>query len=127
MTGFLEIFDDLPEGESGLLGSQEGALANERTVPIPAGKTYPKEAFALEIRGDSMIDKGINDGDIVVVVKGREANNGDVVVALIDGETTLKTLVHKNAKWKLRSENPKHKDPILTDQSAIQAVMIDKL
>ena len=73
-----------------------------------------------------MIGKNINDGDIVVVQK-REAKSGDVVVALIDGETTLKTLVQRNGKCKLRSENPKRKNPVLTDQSAIQAVMIDKL
>lgn len=97
----------------------------ESYVQVPAGK-YPEDAFGLRVQGDSMIGKKIFDGDIVVVHK-REAKPGDVVVALIDGETTLKTLVSVNGKYKLRSENPKHKNPILTDQSAIQAVMIDKL
>ena len=96
-------------------------------LPIPVGKSYPRDAFALRVEGDSMIGKDINDCDIVVVHRDREAKNGDVVVALIDGQTTLKTLVNHRGKYKLRSENPKYKSPVLTDQSAIQAVMIDKL
>lgn len=94
-------------------------------ISVPVGK-YPTDAFALKVRGDSMIGKGIHEGDLIVVQK-REAVTGDVVVALIDGETTLKTLVHRNGKCELRSENAKRKDPVLTDQSAIQAVMIGKL
>ncbi len=117
----LPLFGQVPAG-----WPSDNPQTNGRTVPIPKGKTYPKDAFALEVRGDSMIGKDIHDGDIVVVHKA-EAKDGDVVVALIDGETTLKTLVSRNGKYKLRSENPKHKHPVLTDQSAIQAVMIDKL
>lgn len=94
-------------------------------ISVPVGK-YPSDAFALRVRGDSMIGKKIYDRDIVVAHK-REAVHGDVVVALIDGETTLKTLIYRNGKCTLRSENPKHKNPVLADQSLVQAVMIDKL
>ena len=94
-------------------------------VSVVEGK-YPKDAFALRVNGDSMIGKGIYHGDIVVVQK-REARHGDVVVALTDEGNTLKTLEIHKGKYKLRSENPKHKDPVLTDQSVIQAVMIEKL
>ena len=48
-------------------------------------------------------------------------------MALIDGETTLKTVISRNGRWKLRSENPARKDPVLTEQSAIQGVMLGKL
>ena len=118
----LPVFGTIPAGSP----CDNPQLA-EGFMPIPEGKKYPKDAFGLKVRGDSMIGKNINDGDIVVVVKNREAHSGDVVVALIDGETTLKTLVQRNRKCKLHSENPERKDPVLTDQSAIQAVMIDKL
>ena len=96
----------------------------ESYIAVPIGM-YPYDAYALRVSGDSMIGKDIFDGDIVIVHK-REATDGDVVVAVIDGETTLKTLVHRNGKFKLQSENPKRKAPVLTDQSAIQAVMLGK-
>jgi repressor LexA len=63
--------------------------------------------FALEVRGDSMIGKHILDGDVVVVEHGQTPRNGDVVAALIDGESTLKTFVANNGKPHLKAENPK--------------------
>lgn len=120
------VFVDIPLFGSVPAGSPaDNPQQPDASVPVLSGK-YPKDAFALRVRGDSMIGKDIKDGDLVVVQK-REAKDGDVVVALIDGETTLKTLVQRNGKCELRSENPKSKTPVLTDQSAIQAVMIDKI
>ena len=94
-------------------------------MQVPVGK-YPEDAFALRVHGDSMIGRDIYDGDIVVAHK-REPKNGDIVVALTDAGSTLKTLTRHKGKWKLRSENPRHKHPVLTDQSIVQAVVIDKL
>ena len=116
----ISLFGSVPAGSPADNPQQADAF-----VSVPAGK-YPKDAFALRVHGDSMIGRDINDGDLVVVQK-REARHGDVVVALTEEGTTLKTLEIRKGKYKLRSENPKHKDPVLTDQSAIQAVMIDKL
>jgi repressor LexA len=61
------------------------------TVSLPADALGPGEHFALEVRGDSMIDAGILEGDTVVIRKSDTADNGDIVVALIDDEeATLK-------------------------------------
>lgn len=120
------IFVDIPLFGSVPAGSpSDNPQQADAFVSVPAGK-YPKDAFALRVHGNSMIGKDINDGDLVVVQK-REARHGDVVVALTEEGTTLKTLEIRKGKYKLCSENPKHEDPVLTDQSVIQAVMIEKL
>jgi SOS-response transcriptional repressor LexA len=122
----VERFRDMPlygEVPAGALSDSPQLV--EEVISVPIGK-YPSDAFALRVRGDSMIGKNIFDDDIVIVHK-REAVHGDVVVALIDGETTLKTLVYRNGKCTLRSENPKFKSPAFTDHSVIQAVMIDTI
>src|SRR4051812_1603277 len=64
--------------------------------------------FALQVRGDSMIGKNILDKDYVIVEQGRTPATGDVVAALIDNETTLKTYATKNGKPVLKAENPKY-------------------
>ena len=67
---------------------------------------HPKEGcFALKVRGDSMRDAGILDGDLVVVEPTPSPRAGQVVVALIDGESTLKRLVRVGGKWFLKAEN----------------------
>ena len=83
----------------------------------------PKNArtFALEVRGDSMIDAHIVAGD-VVIMELREPNHRDIVAALIDGETTLKRfLVHKGKPF-LRAENSKYPDLIPAHELVIQGV-----
>jgi repressor LexA len=67
----------------------------------------PKEGcFALKVRGESMKDAGILDGDVVVVEPTPSPRAGQIVVALIDGESTLKRLVRLKGKWFLKAENP---------------------
>jgi repressor LexA len=67
----------------------------------------PKEgSFALRVRGDSMKDAGIFNGDMVVVEPGSDPRENQIVVALIDGESTLKRLVRVRGKWFLKAENP---------------------
>ena len=51
----------------------------------------PEETFLVKVQGDSMIDAGIHEGDMVLVERGRTAREGDIVVARVDGEWTLKT------------------------------------
>jgi len=65
-------------------------------------------AFALRVFGDSMIGRRLFDGDIVILERDVEPKNGDVVAALIDNESTLKTLVRKVNKAWLQAENPKY-------------------
>ena len=80
--------------------------------------------FGLKVRGDSMSGKNILDGDFVIVEQGRTPRTGDVVAALIDNESTLKTLVMKHGKPSLRAENPKYPDLIPASDLSIQGVMV---
>jgi repressor LexA len=76
--------------------------------------------FALRIKGDSMSGMGILNGDIVVVRNKSEAEQGEVVVVIIDGDATLKRFVREEGMVKLRAENPLYEDIILDPGSAVQ-------
>jgi repressor LexA len=80
--------------------------------------------FALEVRGDSMTGRHILDGDVVVLEHGLTPRNGDVVAALIDNESTLKTFLLNRGKPCLRAENPKYPDLIPAQELVIQGVMV---
>ena len=76
-----------------------------------------KEAtFFVRIKGDSMIDAGIHDNDIVIVDKSQKASNGDIVLASIDGDFTVKSLSSYKSKYRLLAANEKYK-PIEIDES----------
>ncbi|RPJ32858.1 MAG: repressor LexA, partial [Verrucomicrobiaceae bacterium] len=79
--------------------------------------------FALEVRGDSMIDAHICDGD-TVILEFREPRKGDIVAALIDGETTLKRYLIEKGKPFLRAENPDYPDLIPARELVIQGVLV---
>ena len=75
-----------------------------------------KEVFALNVKGTSMIEAGIHDGDIVIVQKQSTANNGDMVVAMTDeNEVTLKTFYKEDGYFRLQPENSTMK-PIILDK-----------
>ena len=80
--------------------------------------------FALEVRGESMLGKCIMDGDLVVLEHGMTPRHGDVVAALIDNESTLKTFQLNRGKPFLRAENPKFPDLIPAQELVIQGVMV---
>ena len=80
--------------------------------------------FALEVRGDSMIGRHILDGDLVILEHGVTPRNGDVVAALIDNESTLKTFVLDKRKPYLRAENPKYPKLVPAAELVIQGVMM---
>jgi repressor LexA len=83
------------------------------TVALPADALGPGEHFALEVRGDSMIDAGILEGDTVVIRKTDTAENGDIVVALIDDEeATLKRFRRKGDSIALEAANPAYETRI---------------
>jgi repressor LexA len=87
-----------------------GVLASENVeelLPLPEDFTGPGSLFMLRVRGESMIDAGIFDGDYVVVRQQPEAENGDVVVAGInDDEATVKTFARRRGKVVLTPANP---------------------
>lgn len=100
----------------------------EGYIPIPTEWLGPGEYFLLRANGDSMVDAGIDDDDIVIVQKATTANDGDIVVALVDNENTLKRLYRDEKKRKivLHPENPNYED-IVVDSCEIQGVAIKVL
>jgi len=98
----------------------EGCLSIDITSLGSRGKA---ETFALRVRGESMIDAHICDGD-TVVLEQREPRNGEIVAALIDGETTLKRFISGKTGTYLKAENPDFPDLIPVEELIIQGVMI---
>lgn len=74
--------------------------------------------FALHVKGDSMINAGILDGDIVIVEQTPVAENGEIVVALIGEEATVKRFYKENGHFRLQPENDSY-DPIIVDECAV--------
>lgn len=77
-----------------------------------------KSLFALRVKGESMINAGIFDGDIIIIEKTPVARNGEIVVALIDDEATVKTFYKENGHFRLQPENDTM-DPIIVNEVAI--------
>jgi repressor LexA len=82
--------------------------------------------YALEVKGDSMIDAGINDGDVVVILETSTADDGDIVVALVDdSEATLKRLRRKGSSIALEAANPAYKTRVFnSDQVKVQGKLV---
>lgn len=99
----------------------------DRTVAIDfesLGLRPDSKVFALEVRGDSMINRHICDGDIAIIDRSRTPKQGDVVAALIDRESTLKTLEFENGRPYLRPENPHYLNLHPSHELLIQGVMV---
>ena len=92
----------------------------------PADLPEGDEHFALEVKGDSMIDAGIHDGDLVILKRTEDAHSGDIVVALIDEEeATLKRLRKKGASIALEAANPAYETRIFgPDRVRIQGRLV---
>jgi repressor LexA len=103
--------------------SEQETLGTISVDTVTAGVRNRRGAFALKVRGESMIDAQIADGDIAVLEK-REPRNGDIVAALIDGETSLKRFVVNRGKPYLKAENPRYPNLIPTRELLIQGVLI---
>jgi repressor LexA len=114
-----------------LFGSIPAGFARERepeaegcvSVDIESiGFRPTRNTFALRVTGDSMIGRHILDGDVVVLEHGPEPRHGDIVAALIDGESTLKTFLRRNGKPYLKAENEKYPDLLPAQELMIQGV-----
>ncbi len=107
----LEVVDPEPAGlEVPLLGYVAAgrpieAVETPDTTEVPSGMLRAGEHFVLRVRGDSMVDEGILDGDYVVVRRQATARNGEIVVALVDGEATVKRFHRRGDRVELRPAN----------------------
>ncbi|HEY1487399.1 MAG TPA: transcriptional repressor LexA [Micromonosporaceae bacterium] len=90
----------------------------DEVFPLPRELVGEGTLFVLNVKGDSMIDAAICDGDWVVVRQQPNAENGDIVAAMIDGEATVKTFRHRDGHILLMPQNPAF-DPIPGDDASI--------
>jgi len=105
---------ELPLAGTVAAGKPIEAIATADTFEVPPSMVGAGENFVLRVKGDSMVGEGILDGDYVVVRKQERAESGQTVVALIDGEATVKRLVTRGEKVELHPANP-----------ALQPIMVD--
>ena len=108
-------------------GTPISAIQNRSsTISLPPDMLGSGEHFALEVRGDSMIEAGINDGDTVIIRKQDSANNGEIIVALIDDEeATLKRLRKRGSSIALEAANPAYETRVLgPDRVRIQGRLV---
>ncbi len=102
------------------------AVANEtETVAVPTSMMGTGQYYALLVEGDSMINAGILNGDTVIIKRSNQANDGDIVVALIDGyDVTLKRLRKRASSLALEPANPNYETRIFTnDRVEIQGIL----
>ena len=90
----------------------------ERTFPLPMDFAKKNDIYMLRVRGESMINAGILDGDYVIVEKCDMARNGEMVVALVDDSATVKTFYKEDGHFRLQPEND-YMDPIIVDSVSI--------
>lgn len=90
----------------------------ENYFPIPAEFMPNAESFMLKVKGESMVNAGVFDGDKVLVEKQSTAHNGDMIVALVDDSATVKTFYKEDGHIRLQPEND-YMDPIIVDDCQI--------
>ncbi len=108
-------------------GSPIAAISEvSHNVAVPHSMLGQGEHYALEVKGDSMIDLGINEGDIVVIKETQTADDGDIVVALVeDQEATLKTLRRNGRSIILEAANAAYEPRIFNeDQVKVQGILV---
>ena len=108
-------------------GTPVEAIQNEVSrIPLPANIEKDGEFFGLKVQGDSMIEAGINDGDTVIVKKADTADNGKIVVALIDdNEAMLKRIRRKGKTVALESANRNYETKIFgPDRVKVQGILV---
>jgi repressor LexA len=119
-TAEIPIFGSIPAGFA-----QERQQESQGCVIVDLDELQLKptpRTFALRVHGESMIGRGILDGDLVLLEHGQEPRAGEIVAALIDGQSTLKTFLIQNRKPFLKAENPKYPNLIPADELMVQGV-----
>jgi len=96
------------------------AVASAETIAVPEDLVGKRESYVLRVKGDSMIDEQIKDGDFVVVEDRKTADNGEMVIALVGGtDVTLKKLYREHGRIRLQPANPAMQ-PIYLEPSQVQ-------
>lgn len=95
----------------------------ENYFPIPVELLPNKETFMLRVKGDSMIEAGIFNGDQVLVEQEETARNGDIVVALVEDSATVKTFYKENGHFRLQPENSSMEPIIVNDVKILGKVI----
>ena len=105
------------------------AVSTPETITVPPPLRTENPCYVLEVKGDSMIDEGILDGDWVVIEQRDHARNGEIVVALVDGEeATLKRIEQQNGKVILHPANSEMQPmSFLPEQVQIQGVLVGQM
>lgn len=103
------------------------AVEDREMVDLTAMLSSSKDCYVLRVKGDSMIDEQIRDGDFVIVEQRDSAHDGETVVALLDsGEATLKKLYREKGRVRLQPANP-NMEPIYVDHVQVQGAVIGVL
>lgn len=118
----IPIYGQIPAGMATLTEQTIEGHVSLDTRSVNASKNG--RTFALRVRGDSMIEAHILDGDIVILEDRKDVQNGDIVAALIDGETTLKRYVMEHGRPYLKAENPLYPNLVPARELRIQGVMV---
>jgi repressor LexA len=116
------IYGQIPAGMSTLTEQTIEGHVSLDARSVNASKNA--RTFALRVRGDSMIGAHILDGDIVILEDRKDVRNGDIVAALIDGETTLKRYVMEHGRPYLKAENPLYPNLTPARELRVQGVMV---
>lgn len=131
----IEVLDSLNEFAAhkivhvpiiGRVAAGQPILAQENiedTFPVPSELVKSDTVFMLKVQGDSMIDAGILDGDLVLVRQQHTANNGDIVVALLEDEATVKRFYKEKDRIRLQPEN-QYMEPIYVRDVSILGKVI---
>jgi repressor LexA len=90
----------------------------EGEFPVPAELARKQGSFMLRVAGDSMVDAAILDGDLIVVAPQPDARNGEIVVAMLDGEATVKRFYRESGRVRLQPEN-RTMEPIYADEVTV--------
>ncbi len=114
----------LPAANAQLPEADETVTLDPATLGLRHDARRP--LFALRVRGDSMIGANILEDDLVFLTPG-EPRPGQIVAALIDGESTLKRFLHQNGRPLLRAENPRYPDLLPAEELLIQGLMVGLL
>jgi len=107
-------------------GAPIEAIATNEAITVPEDLVGKRDTYVLKVRGDSMIDEQIRDGDFVIVEDRKHADNGEMVIALLGGiEVTLKKFYRENGRIRLQPANPTMQPLIVpADQLQIQGVVV---